>query len=92
MLPDRGWFDGIKFLPATPAEIGVMDATEKALYADVQKCLADEESIDKQVIDTERELHATVATIRDLEAKVSENRISHTALVKDWIRSQRMHG
>jgi hypothetical protein len=83
-------FDGRGiFVPLAECDLEQLPDHIVALYQKVADAYSAMTMAERLVTEKTAELHRVVAEQRDFEAKAAAHKITHTALVKDWIASQR---
>jgi len=79
------------FCPLAEADLEQLPDHIVALYQRVADAYSAMMAAEKLVTEKTTELHRVVAEQREFEAKAAKHRITHTALVKDWIADQQRH-
>lgn len=79
-----------EWISATEAQCERMSESELLAYEDLHQAFSAAFVADQELAEIERELKAVEREAAELEAKVAAlPKMTHTQLVKDWIRDQR---
>lgn len=80
------------FEPLAECDLEQLPPHIVALYQRVHDAFDANMAAERLVEEKTRELHRVVEEQRSFEARAAKFKMTHTALVKDWIESTRRHG